>query len=83
MNDTPDQPQRDPAQVLEQAKNARALYHHIEWTLKLLGHNPADLPTGDYTLMLHVLRHDDGNVSVPHYDLVRNVPDDATEGEPK
>lgn len=69
------QDQRTPTQVLEQARNAGALYHHLTWALKLLGHDPEQLPVGEYLLQFQVLRHTDGGVSIPHYDLTKIDPE--------
>lgn len=65
------QPPADVEQKLAQAKNAGALYHHLEWALKLLGQDPASLPPGEYVLSFKLCKHTDGGVVFPQYDLSR------------
>lgn len=77
MSEQPQDEPRNVAQVLEQAKNAGALYHHISWAMKLLGHDPAQLPVGVYALAFKVLRHEDAGVTVPEYSLVKIEEDQA------
>ena len=60
-----------------QLANAGALYHHINWTAKLLGQDLTELPDGDYVMAFSIRKRGE-NVYVDRWSLEGVAPDCAT-----